>query len=104
MELSFLHELGLDQTSSGAFDGKWLETRGDELVVRTPIDGSEIGRVRMATPADYASISKAAHAAFLRWRELPAPKRGEYVRQIGNAFRDEKELLGRLVTLETGKI
>ncbi len=104
MDLSFLAELGLDQTASGAFDGTWRKTKGDELVVRTPIDGSEIGRVRMAAPDDYAAISKQAHAAFLRWREVPAPRRGEYVRQIGNAFRAKKELLGRLVTLEAGKI
>ena len=60
--------------------------------------------MRMATPADYAAISKKAHATFLKWRELPAPQRGEYVRQIGNAFRENKELLGKLVTLEAGKI
>ena len=104
MDLSFLAELGLGAGNSGAFDGSWRKTKGDELVVRTPIDGSEIGRITMATAADYAAVSKACHAAFLRWRELPAPKRGEFVRQIGNAFRAKKELLGKLVTLEAGKI
>ena len=104
MDLSFLAQLGLGKTNSGAFDGAWRKTKGETLTVRSPIDGSEIGTVLMATPQDYAAVSKAAHAAFLRWRELPAPKRGEYVRQIGNAFRDKKELLGKLVTLEAGKI
>ena len=104
MDLSFLADLGLDKTVSGAFDGTWRKTKGDDLVVRSPIDGSEIGRIAMATPADYDAVSKAAHAAFLRWRELPGPKRGEYVRQIGNAFRAKKEQLGKLVTLEAGKI
>ena len=104
MDLSFLAELGLGKTNSGAFDGAWRKTKGDELIVRSPIDGSEIGRVAMATAQDYAAVAKAAHAAFLRWRELPAPKRGEFVRQIGNAFRAKKELLGKLVTLEAGKI
>ena len=104
MDTSFLAELGIGKTNSGAFDGTWRTTKGDELVVKSPIDGSEIGRITMATPADYAAVSKAAHAAFLRWRELPAPKRGEFVRLIGNAFREKKELLGKLVTLEAGKI
>jgi aldehyde dehydrogenase (NAD+) len=104
MDLSFLAELGLGPVNSGAFDGTWRKSKGDELVVRTPIDGSEIGRVSMATTADYTAVSRQAHAAFQRWRELPAPKRGEYVRQLGNAFRAKKELLGRLVTLEAGKI
>jgi aldehyde dehydrogenase (NAD+) len=104
MDLSFLGKLGLGNRNSGAFDGSWRKTKGDELVVRSPVDGTEIGRVTMATAADYAAVSKAAHAAFLRWRELPAPKRGDYVRQIGEAFRAQKELLGQLVTLEAGKI
>jgi aldehyde dehydrogenase (NAD+) len=104
MDLSFLAKLGLGKTNSGAFDGTWRKGKGDELVVRSPIDGSEIGRVTMATAADYAEVSKACHAAFLRWRELPAPKRGDYVRRIGEAFRQQKELLGKLITLEAGKI
>jgi aldehyde dehydrogenase (NAD+) len=104
MDLSFLAQLGLGKSNSGAFDGAWRKTKGETLTVRSPIDGSEIGTVQMATPQDYAAVSKAAHAAFLRWRELPAPKRGEYVRQIGNAFREKKELLGKLVSLEAGKI
>jgi aldehyde dehydrogenase (NAD+) len=104
MDLSFLGKLGIGKTNSGAFDGAWRKAKGEELVVRTPIDGSEIARVRMAEASDYAAVSKAAHAAFLRWRELPGPQRGEFVRRIGNAFREQKELLGRLVSLEAGKI
>ena len=104
MDLSFLADLGLDKTASGAFDGTWRKTKGDALTVRSPIDGSTIGTVQMADAKDYAAVAKAAHAAFLRWREVPAPKRGEYVRRIGNAFRDHKEALGRLVSLEAGKI
>ncbi len=104
MKLDFLAELGIQATNSGAFTGTWHDTHGGELAVRTPIDGSIVAKVQMATAADYAAASAAAHAAFLRWRDLPAPKRGEYVRQIGNAFRQKKELLGKLVTLEAGKI
>ena len=104
MDLSFLAQLGIGKTNSGAFDGTWRKTKGEQLVVRSPIDGSEIGRVQMATAQDYAAASKAAHATFLRWRELPGPKRGEFVRQIGVAFRANKDLLGRLISLEAGKI
>ena len=52
MDTSFLAELGIGKTNSGAFDGTWRKTKGDELVVKSPIDGSEIGRITMATPAD----------------------------------------------------
>jgi aldehyde dehydrogenase (NAD+) len=104
MNLSFLGELGIGKTNSGAFDGTWRKTKGDRLTVRSPIDGHAIADVQMAAKEDYAAISRAAHAAFLRWRELPAPVRGEYVRRIGEAFRARKVELGRLVSLEAGKI
>ena len=104
MNLSFLSTLGITKNNAGAFDGSWRKTKGDFLDVRTPIDGSLVARVRLADSKDYAAVSKAAHKAFLRWRELPAPQRGEYVRQIGEAFRKYKEPLGKLVALEAGKI
>jgi aldehyde dehydrogenase (NAD+) len=104
MKLDFLKDLGIEASNSGAFDGKWQKTKGGELAVKSPIDGSVIATVQLATAADYARCSKAAHEAFLRWRELPAPKRGEYVRLMGNAFREHKEALGKLVSLEMGKI
>ncbi|MGE3172640.1 MAG: aldehyde dehydrogenase family protein [Planctomycetota bacterium] len=104
MKLDFLAELGIQKTNSGAFTGTWRATKGEPLPVRSPVDGSTVATVTMATAEDYAAASAAAHAAFLRWRELPAPQRGEFVRRIGNAFREKKELLGKLVTLEAGKI
>ena len=104
MNTTFLKKLGVNKIHSGAFDGTWRKTKGQLHSVVSPVNGKEVGKVRMATPADYAAISKKAHATFLKWRELPAPQRGEYVRQIGNAFREHKELLGKLVTLEAGKI
>jgi len=104
MNTTFLKKLGINKIHSGAFDGTWRKTKGELLDVRSPVDGKVVGKVRMASPADYAAVSKKAHETFLRWRALPAPQRGEYVRQIGNAFREHKELLGKLVTLEAGKI
>jgi aldehyde dehydrogenase (NAD+) len=104
MNLDFLAALGIQKDNSGCFTGTWHKTNGGSLAVRSPIDGSTIATVQMATADDYQKASKAAHEAFLRWRSVPAPQRGEYVRKIGNAFREKKELLGKLVTLEAGKI
>ncbi|UWP96072.1 aldehyde dehydrogenase family protein [Aliiroseovarius crassostreae] len=80
------------------------ELTGGSLSVRTPVDGSEIARIHQDGPdAALAAITR-AKAAFNHWRMVPAPRRGELVRQLGNALRREKETLGRLVTLECGKI
>jgi aldehyde dehydrogenase (NAD+) len=75
-----------------------------ELVSENPATGQPLGAVALATRADYDAAVQAASAAFLKWRELPAPGRGEIVRQIGETFRREKQALGRLVSQETGKI
>ncbi len=98
-------KLGLSARSvnAGAFWGAWGGS-GAVLEKRSPIDGSLLGRVRQATPADYERTVAAAHTAFLAWRELPAPKRGEVIRQLGNALRELKTELGQLVSLEAGKI
>ncbi len=87
----------------GVFAGKWGGT-GPVLEKHSPIDGSLLGRVQQASPADYEKSVAAAHSAFLAWRDLPAPKRGEVVRQLGNALRGLKTELGQLVALEAGKI
>jgi aldehyde dehydrogenase (NAD+) len=75
-----------------------------ELVSENPATGRPLGTVKVTTPQEHDSIVRDAGAAFLRWRELPAPARGEIVRQIGLAFRRDKESLARLVSQETGKI
>ncbi len=97
--------LGLSQKSvnRGVFAGTWSGS-GAVLEKRSPIDGALLGRVAQATPADYDRAVAAAQRAFVAWRELPAPKRGEVVRQLGNALRELKAPLGRLVSLEAGKI
>ena len=95
--------LSLKSVTAGAFWGEWGGS-GPVREKRSPIDGSLLGRIRQATPVDYERTITAAYRAFLAWRELPAPKRGEVVRQLGNALRELKSELGRLVTLETGKI
>ncbi len=77
---------------------------GEEIASFNPADGRELGRVRLDGAEDYDRIAERAAKVFERWRMLPAPKRGEIVREIGNALRESKEALGELVTLEMGKI
>ncbi|MGI9074241.1 MAG: L-piperidine-6-carboxylate dehydrogenase [Bryobacteraceae bacterium] len=74
------------------------------LEVRTPISGEVIGRVKTSDKNDAERAIAAAHDAFLEWRKMPAPRRGELVRLLGEELRREKTALGRLVTIETGKI
>ena len=81
-----------------------LAPREGDLIAHTPIDGGEIGRVRSTAPADVAATVEAAHTAFLHWRTVPAPGRGELVRLLGEELRAHKQALGALVTLEAGKI
>jgi len=99
-----LAEFGIGETTSGAHAGQWLETKGELLDVHSPATGELLARVRQANHDDYERVMAAAHEAFLRWREMPAPKRGEYVRRMGNAMREKKDGLGRILTLEMGKI
>ncbi|HEV8111504.1 MAG TPA: aldehyde dehydrogenase family protein [Planctomycetota bacterium] len=99
-----LKSLGIEPEHLGAYDGKWIETSGELLESRNPATGKVIARVKQASAADYDRCAKSAHAAFLRWREVPAPKRGEIVRRMGDALRAKKDVLGRLVSLEMGKI
>ena len=75
-----------------------------ELIARTPITGEELARVRITSAEDAADAIKAAHKAFEAWRNVPAPKRGELVRLLGEELRANVDALGRLVTLEAGKI
>lgn len=95
--------LGLRPLNPGVFDGEWRGS-GATLTKRSPIDGSVLARVRQATRADTTAAIARAHEAFLKWRDTPAPVRGETVRRLGDAFRKLKPALGRLITLETGKL
>jgi len=99
-----LPRLGIRDVNPGAGTGRWIETKGAELISVNPTTGEPIAKVRQATKADYDEVVKTAQQAFERWRLLPAPGRGEVVRALGNALRERKEDLGRLVSLENGKI
>ncbi len=101
-----LKALGLEEVNAGAWAGsRPLPCDGGRVIDSVnPATGEVLGRVKAATPSDYEAIVQAAAAAFGEWRALPAPRRGEAVRLIGEALRRHKDALGSLVTLEMGKI
>ena len=102
---SLLARLGLAEVNSGACAAGWIaQPSGGELRSVNPATGETIARVEMASEADYETVVGAAAEVFTRWRMLPAPKRGEIVRQIGEELRLSKDDLGALVALEMGKI
>ena len=98
-----LSALGIDDLNPGGFSGEWIGS-GPDLEVYSPIDGSRLATVQQVTEDEYDAIVDKAYAAFLEWRRVPAPRRGEIVRQLGNKLRESKQALGELVTLEMGKI
>ena len=104
MKHAFLSELGLRDENPGAAAGAPRQTRGAPIASIDPATGETIATVRAAGPDDYQAVTAAAVEAFESWRLIPAPQRGEVVRQIGEELRRLKEPLGRLVSLECGKI
>src|SRR4051812_3014564 len=92
--LAILRRLGVPESALGE--------KG--CVARSPITGEVMTHVRRTTPDDAKAAIAGAHKAFLTWRRVPAPRRGEFVRLLGQELRAAKDDLGRLVTLETGKI
>lgn len=98
-----LKALGITKVNSGVFDGDWRGS-GELLQSYSPIDGLLLGVVRTATADDYERAMQRASAAFEKWKTVTAPKRGEVIRQLGEALRAAKQDLGMLVTLEAGKI
>ena len=100
-----LTKLGLEPVNHGSWTGVSLPNDEGALIPsHSPANGLLLGHVRQSQPDDYDTVITTAQEAFLRWRMVPAPKRGEVVRQFGNALRDHKEALGDLVSLEMGKI
>jgi len=100
-----LEKLHIEPVNSGACYGDWLpEPSGPELTSYNPATDEPLAKVKTAGPADYECVVARAAEAFVDWRMVPAPKRGEIVREIANELRAEKEALGALVSLEMGKI
>ncbi len=95
--------LGVERENRGGFCGDWLGS-GEPVESISPIDGRPIASVRQVTPAEFEQILQRASDAFETWRETPAPRRGQLIRDLGDALRAARHDLGRLVTLEMGKI
>jgi aldehyde dehydrogenase (NAD+) len=97
--------LGLKSKMKGAnCGGEWFAGSKDFITSVNPTTGEVLARIEQASAKDYDKVMRQARKAFQVWRELPAPKRGEIVRQVGEALRAKKDMLGALVSLEMGKI
>ncbi len=102
--MEFLQQLNIQPQNKGVSTGtNWIDSKGTILESFSPVDGKVIGSVISADADAYKQIVNKASAAFAEWRKWPAPKRGEIVRQVGEALRANKEPLGKLVSYEMGK-
>lgn len=100
-----LSRLEIADINQGACTGThWLECQGEVTESISPVDGKKIAAIRNITMEEYDKIIRKAQEAFISWRTVPAPRRGEVVRQIGEALREHKDDLGKLVSFEAGKI
>ena len=99
-----LAQFGIEDVNNGASTGgHWFRTRGEKIDSYSPVDGKLIASVNAATEADYEAVILKAQEAFKQWRLVPAPKRGEVIRQLGEKIREYKQPLGELVSYEMGK-
>jgi len=98
-----LQKLGIKEVNQGTSTGNDWFSSGETISSYSPVDGKLIGKVSTTTKEDYEKVMETAQEAFLSWRTVPAPQRGEIVRQFGNKLRELKEPLGQLVSYEMGK-
>lgn len=98
-----LEQLGVKQINEGTSTGSNWFSNGEVIESYSPVDGQLIAKVKTTTKEDYETMMKTAQEAFKSWRLMPAPKRGEIVRQFGDKLRELKEPLGKLVSYEMGK-
>jgi len=102
--MDFLAQLGIQSVNPGASTGtQWIDSKATVIRSSSPVDGKLIGTVQSTDEATYQRIVQQSAQAFEDWRQWPAPKRGEIVRQVGEALRMYKEPLGKLVSYEMGK-
>src|ERR1700692_1102003 len=102
--MDFLKELGIKEHNAGSSTGlKWFDNSKQTIESISPVNGKHIAVASVTTKENYEQIINKAQEAYLIWRTWPAPKRGEIVRQIGEALREKKHELGSLVSYEMGK-
>ena len=100
---SALEKLGVNEINKGTSTGSNWFSEGNMISSYSPVDGKLIGKVTTTSREDYDRVIDTAQAAYREWRKVPAPQRGEIVRQFGNKLRELKEPLGQLVSYEMGK-
>ena len=98
-----LAELGIKEMNMGTSTGVTFFGSGEPLVSSSPVNGKQIAALRTTTREDFEVVMEKAQEAFHSWREVPAPQRGEIVRQFGEKLRERKDALGKLVSYEMGK-
>lgn len=102
--MEFLKALSIQKENEGSSTGsKWIQSNGALISSHSPVDAQMIGSVKSTDKEAYEKTIQTAQNAFLEWRNWPAPKRGEVVRQLGEALREQKQYLGQLVSYEMGK-
>ncbi|MFZ4104292.1 MAG: aldehyde dehydrogenase family protein [Sediminibacterium sp.] len=102
--MQFLQQLQIQKENEGSSTGaQWIKSKGEMILSYSPVDNQLIGAVTTTDKAAYDQVIATAQNAFIEWRNWPAPKRGEVVRQLGEALRKDKEALGQLVSYEMGK-
>jgi len=102
--MEFLKELNILPENDGVSTGNaWRKSKGEKIDSFSPVDGKFIGSVKSADKESFDAVIEKATSAFKEWRNWPAPKRGEVVRQVGEALRKNKTALGKLVSYEMGK-
>jgi aldehyde dehydrogenase (NAD+) len=102
--MQFLQQLQIQKENEGSSTGaQWIKSKGELILSFSPVDNQLIGAVTTTDKAAYDQVIATAQNAFLEWRNWPAPKRGEVVRQLGEALRKDKAALGQLVSYEMGK-
>ena len=102
--MEFLQTLGLNEAASGVSTGQqWLDPKGPAIETHSPVDGKRLATITSTDRETYDQVVETASRAFQDWRNVPAPRRGQIIRQIGLALREKKEALGRLVSYEMGK-
>jgi aldehyde dehydrogenase (NAD+) len=101
---NILKQLNIKPENKGTSTGNiWLKSKGDTIASYSPVDGKLIASVSSTTNKEYSEVMTSASKAFAVWKNIPAPKRGEIVRQIGDELRKYKAPLGQLVSYEMGK-
>lgn len=98
-----LQELGIKDINEGTSTGSNNFSNGEIIESYSPVDGELIGKIKTTSKKDYEKVMQASTSAFKTWRTMPAPQRGEIVRQFGDKLREKKEALGKLVSYEMGK-